>query len=455
VATLELRFLPSYFVERGFFRRKFPHSTTAPIETLGTRHLVLVFGALGTACGGPTAADSGYAPDVVVSPLRATLAPGDTLRLTATGPTRTITWTSLNSGVATVDSFGKVRALALGTALIVAAGAGQADTATVVVQPTLRSVASARNFVMGTAVVMNAYNADPQYSQTLAAQFNSLVPGNVLKFDQVHPSPTQYNFANADELVRFAQANNMAIHGHTLVWDESLPAWITGGTFTKAQLLKVLAGHIATVVGRYRGKIASWDVVNEVVDGTTAPLRNTIWLQVIGPEYIDSAFVWTHRADPGTKLYLNETHAEGVNPKSNAVLSLVQGLRARGIPIDGVGFQAHFTLSPPPPTASDLQTNFARFATAGFDVRVSEMDVRIADTTGASALTTAATIYESTLDACLRLGSRCAGFTTWGFTDRYSWIPSAYPGFGRAMLFDENYQPKPAVGALIARLQQP
>lgn len=340
------------------------------------------------------------------------------------------------------------------TSILVWLGPACTPGPTALQQPTLRDLAEARHLLIGAAVVMDAYSSDPQYRQTLASQYNCLVPGNVMKFDQIHPGPTEYNFANADELVRFAQASRMTVHGHTLVWYQSLPAWITGGTFTKAQLLQVLEDHITTVVGRYRGRIASWDVVNEVADGQAAPLRSSIWLQVIGPEYIDSAFVWAHRADPAAKLYLNDTHAEGVNPRSDAILSLVRGLRARGIPIDGVGFESHLTLTPPPPAATDLQTNFARFANAGFDVRVSELDVRIADTAGVAALTAAAGIYRDALDACLRLGSRCTGVTTWGFTDRYGWIPSAYPGFGRALPFDENYQPKPAYDALITRLQQ-
>jgi GH35 family endo-1,4-beta-xylanase len=418
---------------------------------------VCVLGALGAACGGPTAAFPGYAPDVVVSPQRATLAPGETFRLTAVGPTRTITWTSLNGGVATVDSLGKVRALALGTALIVASGGEQADTATVVVQPALRSVAVARHFVIGTAVEVNLYRNDALYRQQLATQYNGVTPEWEMKFAQVHPSPTRYTFADADAFVSLAQADGMTIHGHTLVWYAALPNWITQGTFTRAQLLQVLKDHITTVVGRYQGKIATWDVVNEAVgDEPQAPLRNTIWLQVIGPDYIDSAFAWAHRADPAAKLYLNDYHVEGVNPKSDALLSLAKGLRARGIQVDGVGFQAHFTLdNPPPPTASDLQANLARFASAGFDVRVSEMDVRIADSVSVSAFTRQATIYSDMLDACLRLGPRCVGFTTWGFTDKVSWIPKFYPGFGRALPFDASYQPKPAVSALLTRLQQP
>ncbi len=417
----------------------------------------MILAVVGTACGGPTAAFPGYAHDVVVSPQRATLAPGDTFRLTATGPTRTITWTSLNGGVATVDSFGTVRAVTLGVALIVAAGGESgnlADTVTVAVDPPLRSLASAHHLLVGVAVDVNALHNDPLYRQKLASEYSSVTPEWVMKFSTIHPGPNQYAFDGADSLVSFAQANGMAVHGHTLVWGEALPSWITAGKFTRDQLLQVLRDHIATVVGRYRGKVATWDVVNEVV-GDTTPLRNTLWLQVIGPAYIDSAFVWARRADPGAKLYLNETHAEGINAKSTATLTLVQGLRARGIPIDGVGFQAHFTLTPPPPTAADLAANLARFVNAGFDVRVSEMDVRIADAAQASALDQQAAVYHDMLDACLRESPHCVAFTTWGFTDRHSWIPKFYPGYGRALPFDDSYQSKPAYTALLTRLQQP
>jgi endo-1,4-beta-xylanase len=318
--------------------------------------------------------------------------------------------------------------------------------------PTLRHLAETRHFVIGTSVTPNALRTDSVYRMRLAAQYNGVTSEWAMKFGPIHPAPNQYDFAEADRLVTFAQANGMAVHGHTLLWGDALPNWITTGSFSRTQLLQVLQAHINTVVGRYRGRIATWDVVNEVVDGSAAPLRNTIWLQVIGPEYIDSAFVWTHRADPAARLYLNETHAEVVNARSNALLALVQGLRARGIPIDGVGFQAHFTL--PAPDAAQLQANLARFAQAGFDVRVSEMDVRIADSAGSTALSQEAMAYRDMLDACLRVAPRCVGFTTWGFTDRYSWIPAAFPGYGRALPFDVDYEPKPAFAALIARLEQ-
>ena len=344
-----------------------------------------------------------------------------------------------------------MRALLLAPLVVLTACASPAeptrDVVSVVPPTTLRSLAASRGFTMGAAARVDLLNG--QYQQVLAAQYNGVTTEGAMKFSYIHPSLGQYAFADADKLVSFAQASGMAIHGHCLVWHLLLPTWITGGNFTKPQLLAVLKDHITTVVGRYKGKIESWDVVNEAV-GEDGSLRSSIWLTTIGPAYIDSAFVWAHGADPAAKLYLNDNSAEWLNGKSDSVLKVVKALKARGVPIDGVGFQTHFSMTPP--AASSIRSNFDRFAKAGFDIRVSEMDVRIAN--GLPGLQAQAVIYRDVLDACLLL-PRCKGFTTWGFTDRASWIPYFYIGFGRGLPLDSAYRPKPAFDSLAARLQRP
>lgn len=332
-------------------------------------------------------------------------------------------------------------------------GLSRATSATVIVTlASLRRLAAARGFTMGAMANVTPLATDSQYRKILASQYNLVVPGFAMKFVHIHPGPTQYAFADADSLLAFARANGMAVHGHTLVWHSSLPSWITSGTFSRAQLLAVLRDHITTVVGRYAGKVATWDVVNEVMGDNGTSLRSTIWLNTIGAEYIDSAFVWAHRADPTARLFLNDYGAESATPKADGILRLAQGLRARGIPIDGVGFEAHFTTSPPP--ASSIRANFARFANAGFDIRVSELDVRIPDGSAVAALTAQGALYRDVLDACLLL-ARCGSLTSWGFTDHDSWIPAYFPGFGRALPFDSVYQPKPAFDSMAVRLRGP
>ena len=427
----------------------------------GILHAVALL-ALLSGCGNryfPDSAPSRTLVQLVLSPASLVLAPGETQQFTVSGTrsdgSGTVPAVTYSATGGTITAGGLYTAGATeGTFSVIATqqGGTRADTSAVTLLPSLRVLAAARGFTVGTAVNLAALVADSRYRQMVGWQFNSVAAEDVMKFAYVHPAPTQYTFGDADSVVAFAQVNGMAIHGHTLVWHGALPGWITNGTFTKAQLLAVLKDHIMTVVGHYRGKVATWDVVNEVMGDNGGSLRSTIWLSTIGPEFIDSAFVWAHRADPVAKLYLNDFGAESISPKADSILQLVEGLRARGVPIDGVGFQAHFSLSPP--AASSVRANFGRFAAAGFDVRVSEMDVRIADGAGSAEFATQGAIYHDVLDACLLL-TRCTGFTAWGFTDLHSWIPSAFPGFGRALPFDSAYQAKAAFDSLVARLQQP
>ena len=320
---------------------------------------------------------------------------------------------------------------------------------------TLRALASARGFEIGTAVLDSAYRLDATYRNILVTQYNSIVTQDATDFWPIHPGPTQYAFANADTLVNFALANGMVIHGHSLSWYSWIPTWVTNGGYTNDQLRQIMKDHITTVVGRYKGKIASWDVVNEPIEESGNGLHPSFWIDHLGPEYIDSAFLWADRADPAAKLYLNEYNTERVALKADALLALATGLKSRGIPIDGVGFQMHTLHFWPHPTSAEIQTLFARFANAGFDIRITEMDVDIADTAGTAGLIAQAKAYSAILDACLKQ-PRCKELTTWGFIDKYdNWIHVAFPGWGRALPFDANYQPKPAFDSLLARLARP
>jgi endo-1,4-beta-xylanase len=263
-----------------------------------------------------------------------------------------------------------------------------------------------------------------------------------MKFGLIHPQPTVYRFADADSLAAFARSHGMQFYGHTLLWHSQQPDWLTAGAPTRASLLAALKGHIETVAGRYAGQVVAWDVANEMIADDGTGLRKSFWTEVVGPDVIDSAFVWARRADRTAKLYLNDYSVELVNRKSDSLLALATRLKARGIPIHGIGLQGHFTL--PAPNAQQLRTNIARFQAAGFEVRYTELDVRI---TPAQSLDAQAAAFGAVLDACLQ-PPRCAGLTIWGLSDRYSWIPGFFPGFGRALPFDEQLQPKPAYRTL-------
>ncbi|MEU6141308.1 endo-1,4-beta-xylanase [Streptomyces sp. NPDC047081] len=309
----------------------------------------------------------------------------------------------------------------------------------------LRDLAAAKGKVIGTAVTGSKLTGS--YGDIAGAQFNSLTPGNAMKWGSVEPAQGSFNWTEADQIVAFAQAHNQQVRGHTLVWHSQNPSWLTNGSWTSAQLGSLLQNHISTEVGRYKGRIAAWDVVNEPFneDGT---YRSTLWYNGLGADYIANALTWARAADPDARLYINDYNVEGVNAKSTALYNLVKDLKSRGIPIDGVGLQAHLILGQVPAT---LQQNIQRFADLGVDVAITELDVRMALPSDSTKLAQQAADYKSVLAACVAV-TRCAGVTVWGFTDSDSWVPSTFPGYGAATPYDENYAPKPAYYAIAQAL---
>jgi endo-1,4-beta-xylanase len=322
--------------------------------------------------------------------------------------------------------------------LLTAPAAHAADTP-------LRDLAAAKGKVIGTAVTGSKLTGT--YGDLAGAQFGSLTPGNAMKWGTVEPTQGSFNWTEADQIVAFAQAHNQQVRGHTLVWHSQNPSWLTTGSWTSAQLSGLLQNHISTEVTRYKGKIAAWDVVNEPFneDGT---YRSTLWYNGLGSGYIASALTWAHAADPNAKLYINDYNVEGVNAKSTALYNLVKSLKEQGVPIDGVGLQAHLILGQVPAT---LQQNIQRFADLGVDVAITELDVRMALPSDATKLAQQAADYKSVVAACVAV-TRCVNVTVWGFTDSDSWVPSTFPGYGAATPYDENYAPKPAYHAIAEAL---
>ncbi|MFD8722061.1 endo-1,4-beta-xylanase [Streptomyces sp. NPDC059629] len=301
----------------------------------------------------------------------------------------------------------------------------------------LRDLAAAQGKVIGTAVTGSKLTGT--YGDLTGSQFSSLTPGNAMKWGTVEPTQGTFNWTEADQIVAFAQAHNQRVRGHTLVWHSQNPSWLTNGTWTSAQLSSLLQNHISTEVGRYKGEIAAWDVVNEPFneDGT---YRSTLWYNSLGSGYIANALTWAHAADPAAKLYINDYNVEGVNAKSDALYNLVKSLKAAGVPIDGVGLQAHLVLGQVPST---LQQNIQRFAGLGVDVAITELDVRMALPADSTKLAQQKADFKSVVAACVAV-SRCVNVTVWGFADSDSWVDSTFPGYGAATPYDANYAPKPA-----------
>ena len=306
----------------------------------------------------------------------------------------------------------------------------------------LRTLAAARNRHIGTAGDRGfRYTGSDltRFKRLLAREFDLVTPENDMKHERIHPARTQYRFEPADSIVAFADSAGLRVRGHPLVWHRQLAPWLTSGTWTPAEARALLQDHITTVVSHYRGRLLAWDVVNEALndDGT---LRQSLWRDLVGRDYVELAFRWAREADPAVPLFYNDYNIEGVNAKSDSAYALIRDLRARGVPIDGVGLQAHFVAGGIPAT---LGQNISRFAALGVKVHITELDVRVPTPATAAMLQTQAQNYRDIVQTCLSYPA-CEVISVWGLTDRESWIPGAFPGFGEALLFDVSYQAKAA-----------
>ena len=302
----------------------------------------------------------------------------------------------------------------------------------------LRDAAQARAIHLGAGVAASPLQFEGLYRDTLKREFNMLTPVHAMKFGPIHPSRDRFYFTDADDIVLFAEKNGMQVRGHTLVGHHQLPYWLSEKRYPRQEMLHVLREHILTVVGRYRGRIAAWDVVNDAIDDDGF-LRDTIWLRSIGPEYIELAFQWAHEADPAAQLFYSDDVTEPLGRKSDGVHRLVYDLKDRRIPIHGVGLQMDATLTSPP-DLERLTAGMEQFSALGLEVHLTELHVRIKGLARPTDLDVQAKIYYDTLNICLS-SPNCTAFVLSGFTDRYSWVPQSFPGYGGALLCGRSYRP--------------
>lgn len=301
---------------------------------------------------------------------------------------------------------------------------------------------------------------DEEYREVLAREFNSVTPENQLKWDHLRPDEDTFDFAAADEVVEFAEANGQQVHGHVLFWHSQNPAWLEEYDGQPEELRAILEEHVKTVVGRYEGRIAQWDVANEIFSDTwenedgEVRLRTdaNIWLRNLGVDIIGDVFRWAHEADPDALLFLNDYNVEGINEKSTAYYELVQDLLADDVPIHGFGAQAHLGLQYGIP--GDIEENLQRFDDLGLATAITEADVRMVlegDEPTEEQVEQQADWYGQLLDGCLAVEG-CNTFTTWGFPDAYSWVPVTFENEGAATIYWNDYTPKPAYHELYERL---
>lgn len=346
---------------------------------------------------------------------------------------------------------GAIISMCVGVGLVILlplAGCG-GEGAMSVVPNTLRAVAARSARFVGTAVDAQLLMVDHEYAGVVAREFNSMTAENVMKWQLIHPAPERFDFAAADSIVDFARRHRMRIRGHTLVWHNQLPDYVAA--LSPDELRLALQQHIETVVGRYRQQVSVWDVVNEPINDFGGALRETLFSQRLGPDYIAEALRLSHSADPDAELFINDYLVDGINQKSTALYNLARDLLARGVPLHGVGLQMHlggiFGRAP-----SNTQRNIERFVALGLRVEITEMDVQVRDQPGdlPQRLAAQARIYHDIVAACVAVRG-CDAITFWGFTDRNSWIDAAF-GPDDPLLFDEMLQPKPAYFSVLTAL---
>ncbi|WP_024803536.1 endo-1,4-beta-xylanase [Nocardia sp. BMG51109] len=313
-----------------------------------------------------------------------------------------------------------------------------------------RSLADRAGVTLGAAVDAE-YLGEPEYARTLRSTFNSVTPENELKWSSIHPRRDVWDFARMDRIVEFATANGLAVKGHTLLWDQAkgghLPQWVREIT-DRDELLGVVRDHMRTLFERYRGRVDRWDVVNEPLETHGTETYANHFYRVIGPDYVAEAFRIARELDGGARLFLNEGAIEYDPAKIEALERVVRKLKREGVPVDGVGLQSHLVHGAVPDGYAAM---LADLRSAGVDVAVTELDIPVRDHTS-DPLRTQAEAYRKVFEACLAV--ECHDITTWGFTDKYTWIDD-FLGAGCAPLpFDARYRPKPALFAIREALNE-
>ncbi len=332
-------------------------------------------------------------------------------------------------------------------------------------------------FMIGTALnTRQIFGEDIMGVELTETHFNAITPENITKWSLIHPEPGEYNFEPADRFVEFGEKNGMHMVGHTLVWHSQVPDWVfkdkEGSFLDREALLERMRDHIHTVVGRYKGRIHAWDVVNEALndDGT---MRETHWYNIIGKDYLIKAFEFAHEADPDAELLYNDYSLENPAKRKGAV-RLIKYLQENGAPVTGIGTQGHWHI--PHPSLEEIDKTIAEFAALGIDVMVTELDIDVlpaawnysgADISMVAGMEDGLDPYTDGLpdDVQQELTERyreifelflkhrdvITRVSFWGVTDGDNW-KNNFPVRGRTnhpLLFDRDWQPKPAFYSVV------
>ena len=325
-------------------------------------------------------------------------------------------------------AFGGLAAATLAVTLAVPAAAAGS---------TLQAAAAESGRYFGTAIAASRLN-DGTYTTIANREFNMITAENEMKMDAMQPSRGQFNWSSGDRIVNWARQNGKQVRGHALAWHSQQPGWMQN--MSGSQLRTAMLDHVTQVATHYKGKIYAWDVVNEAfADGSSGARRDSN-LQRTGNDWIEAAFRAARAADPGAKLCYNDYNTDNwQHAKTQAVYAMVKDFKARGVPIDCVGFQAHFNSGNPVP--SNYHTTLQNFADLGVDVQITELDIEGSGSSQAQQ-------YQGVVQACLAV-ARCTGITVWGVRDTDSWRASGTP-----LLFDGSGNKKAAYTSVLNQLNQ-
>ena len=319
----------------------------------------------------------------------------------------------------------RLRALSLGTAaallLTSAISTGIAATSAQAAGSTLQDAAAESGRYFGTAIAGSKLG-DTQYTTIANREFNMVTAENEMKLDATEPNQNQFNFSAGDQIANWALQNGKRLRGHTLAWHSQQPGWMQN--MEGSALRSAMLNHVTQVASHYRGKVYAWDVVNEAFEDGSSGARRNSNLQRTGNDWIEAAFYAAREADPDAKLCYNDYNTDNwSHAKTQAVYNMVRDFKSRGVPIDCVGFQAHFNSGNPVP--NNYHETLGNFAALGVDVQITELDI-------AGSGTSQAEQYRGIMQACLAV-ERCTGISVWGVRDSDSWRASDTP-----LLFDGN-----------------
>jgi len=313
-------------------------------------------------------------------------------------------------------------------------------------------------FTIGAAVSPQGLKR-PEEAQLVIQQFASMTPENAMKMGPIHPRENEYFWKDADSIVAFAQQHGLKLRGHTLCWHNQTPRWLfidstlnPPDTVSKELLYKRLKEHITTVVSRYKGSVYAWDVCNEVIsDNPNEYFRNSAFYKICGEEFVAKAFEYAHAADPNALLFYNDYNE--TNPVKRAkILKMVKGLKEAGVPIQGVGLQAHWSIHDL--TEGQVDSTLREFATLGLKIQITELDIKVqpsgnrpdtARTYNPEREAKQTEQYEMVFRLLRKYRDVISGVTFWNVSDKYSWLDRRGGG-GKAfpLLFDTTYKPKQA-----------